>query len=89
MDLLNLFGNVFSLHIAPSTVNNLNVVPTSDRELRVSWDPPLESNGVLSQYVVAYGRPSYLTGKIETSDLFVKITDLEPDTEYLVLVRFH
>ena len=40
------------LHVAPSRVNNVVVVATSNTSIIVRWDPPTNPNGILTNYSV-------------------------------------
>lgn len=43
---------IFNLYIAPSRVNNVVVIVTSNTSITVIWDPPMNSNGILTNYSV-------------------------------------
>lgn len=40
--------------LAPSAVQNLNVVEISPRTVNVSWSPPLYPNGIVRSYHITY-----------------------------------
>ena len=42
------------LILAPSAVQNLNVVEISPRTVNVSWTPPLYPNGIIRSYHILY-----------------------------------
>lgn len=40
--------------LAPSAVQNLNVVEISPRTVNVSWSPPMYPNGIVRSYHITY-----------------------------------
>ena len=49
------------IFLAPSEVQNLQVVETSQRKVNLTWNVPKSTNGVLTAYVIEYrGRKSDL-----------------------------
>ena len=88
---------LFYLNAAPIAVLNLNVVPTSEESLQVSWELPLFPNGELAGFVVFYRVSSVLqslpissSGYNSTalsSNTIILLDNLEPHTNYSVHVQ--
>ena len=85
------FGFLLSIIIAPSPPSNIKVDVLSSYELNASWDLPAETNGVITEYVVAIYKKgeekdlnnTYHT-KLAKSKLFKA---LKPYTYYIVEVQ--
>eukprot|EP00794_Sanderia_malayensis_P008032 gene8032-8893_t len=64
-----------------------------EKQITISWSPPLEKNGVIRNYEIAYG--SYKTFDVDTADkkvvdkdiLQLTLKELKPYHEYAIQVR--
>lgn len=66
---------------------NLKGTTISDHEIKLTWDPPLVTNGVIVQYRIYYAEEELgqemFTDCIETEKMLI---DLKPFTEYTISV---
>lgn len=70
----------------PDEVGSLQFEEISDRAVKVVWTPPLQANGILTGYTVAYSvkdKPNTLKTENLTADtLSIKVNHLQATTHY-------
>ncbi|XP_028601411.2 phosphatidylinositol phosphatase PTPRQ isoform X2 [Podarcis muralis] len=79
----NQFSNLVQLttrESAPDIVQNIQCTATSWQSVLVQWDPPLKSNGIITHYIITFGKNStILSSDNETVHTF---RDLLSNTSY-------
>ncbi|XP_041370991.1 uncharacterized protein LOC121384598 [Gigantopelta aegis] len=66
----------------PSAPTNVKILGSTVTQLKVGWDPPEQSNGILKGYYIYYGR-----NIVEyTADTSFIITGLSANTQYEIMV---
>ena len=78
--------------LAPSAPLNVTAVNTSSTSIRVNWEKPLVSNGIIRDYLVIYyrnllGEANSTKEIVDGNTTVVELTDLDKYTEYTVFVR--
>ena len=78
---------LFILLSAPNTPLNVNATTINSTAIRVSWNPPNVTNGIIRYYTVVYGRnDSSETQKLNSTDTTVIVTSLDPFSTYVFYV---
>ncbi|XP_041473856.1 protein sidekick-2-like [Lytechinus variegatus] len=81
---------LMTLEDVPGPVSNLRVSNVYDTSLQISWDEPLEINGVLRGYSISWQEHNKTSNIINASRLpsetSYTITSLTPQTTYLIQV---
>ncbi|XP_053260704.1 phosphatidylinositol phosphatase PTPRQ isoform X2 [Podarcis raffonei] len=79
----NQFSNLVQLttmESAPDIVQNIQCTATSWQSVLVQWDPPLKTNGIITHYIITFGKNStILSSDNETVHTF---RDLLSNTSY-------
>ncbi|XP_033606589.1 protogenin isoform X2 [Cryptotermes secundus] len=81
-----------TLEDVPSAVLDVQWSPLNSSTVRISWKEPQRSNGVIKNYELlvrgyAGSQHSVHCVNVSNSKLNTEVTDLEPNTRYLVTVR--
>ncbi|XP_060100400.1 phosphatidylinositol phosphatase PTPRQ [Heteronotia binoei] len=70
----NQFSNIVqftTMESAPDTVQNIQCTATSWQSVLVYWDPPLKTNGIITHYIIIFGKNStILSSDNETVHIF-------------------
>nr|XP_056702969.1 phosphatidylinositol phosphatase PTPRQ [Euleptes europaea] len=84
----NQFSNVIEFttkESAPDIVQNIQCTATSWQSVLVYWDPPLKANGIITHYIIMFGRNSTILSSVnETVHTF---RDLLSNTSYQFQIK--
>jgi len=76
------------LFSAPTPPRNLQLSVLTSTSIRVSWQKPLQENGIVRTYLVSYGKArDFLDMSVNTATTVYGLTNLEEFTEYFVRVQ--
>lgn len=81
-----------TLEGVPSAVTEFRVIEKGSNHLKLSWNMPYEHNGILKSYVIEYKEAPPAMGPAKPLiieniyELQKKLSDLEPDTPYIVYI---
>ena len=84
MHLVYAICTVFILCLAPNPPLNVNASTINSTAVRVSWNPPDITNGIIRYYTVVYRlNDSSETMELNSTDVTVVVTDLNPFNYYV------
>ena len=79
--------SLLCLYVAPNPPLNINASTISSTAVRVSWNPPDITNGIIRYYTVVYRlNDSSQTMELNSTDVTVVVTNLDPFNHYLFYV---
>ena len=77
----------FTLLLAPNPPLNVNASTINSTAVRVSWNSPDITNGIIRYYTVAYRlNDSSQTMELNSTDVTVVLTSLDPFSHYVFYV---
>ena len=80
------------LYIVPTAPTNFQIIDASMGEVTLSWTEPLQSNGMITKYILYYG--SIKTGEVKYEELTAdvrtfKVRQLSPTDAYIFKLAAH
>ncbi|XP_061438720.1 phosphatidylinositol phosphatase PTPRQ [Rhineura floridana] len=79
------FVQVTTMESAPDIVQSIQCTATSWQSVQVQWEPPLKRNGIITHYIITFGRNSTtLSSDTKTAHTF---RDLLPNTSYQFKIK--
>ena len=75
---------MFCFYVAPNPPLNVNATTINSTAVRVNWNPPDITNGIIRYYTVVYRlNDSSETMELNSTDVTVVVTNLDPFNYYV------
>ena len=85
--ILRSYFNIFHFYIAPYPPLNVNANTINSTAVRVNWNPPDITNGIIRYYTVVYRlNDSSVTMELNSTDVTVVVSNLDPFNYYVFYV---